>query len=277
MAILCICLSVIIGLSTTIMSSLANAEVISIEALADATIYAGQVNNSDGANPGLYVGTNGQGFTHRGLITFDIAGNVPAGSTITDVQLTLTLAQVAGSSGMPGQGDQTPRTISLYSLTNSWGEGITGAGHTGLGGTGEGFPANSGDATWNARLYPGVLWTTPGGDHVTTASAASTVGSTFFSRFTWLSTPALVNDVQGWLQNPAGNFGWELINSDETDLKTYRAFFTREYSDPTVHPELQITYLAPVPVPSALWLFGSGLAAMVGFAQQKVRRSGFTT
>src|SRR5262245_41703537 len=90
-------------------SSLANAETVSIGALADATIYAGQVDNSDGASPGLYVGTNGQGFTHRGLINFDIAGAVPAGSTITDVQLILTLAQVAGSGGVPGQGDQTPR------------------------------------------------------------------------------------------------------------------------------------------------------------------------
>src|SRR5262249_2570184 len=143
-----------------------------------------------------------------------------------------------------------------------------------LGGTGEGFPANSGDATWNARSYPSVLWTTAGGDHATTASAALTVGSTFFSKQTWSSTPALVSDVQGWLQNPAGNFGWELINSDETNLKTYRAFFTREYSDSTVHPQLQITYLTPVPVPAAMWLFGSGVAAMVGLVRRQVWRSG---
>src|SRR5262245_61168401 len=272
MAALPMWLSVVIGVSTTIMSSLAQAEIISIEALADATIYAGQVNNSAGANPGLYVGTNGQGFTHRGLIAFDIAGNVPAGSTITDVQLTLTLAQVAGSSGVPGQGDQTPRTISLYSLTNSWGEGITGANHTGLSGTGEGFPANPGDATWNARLYPSVLWEAPGGGHATTASAALTVGSTFFSKYTW-TTATLVSDVQGWLQNPAGNFGWELINSDETSLKTYRAFFSREFSEPTVHPQLQITYLTPVPVPAALWLFGSGVIGLLKIARRKYQTS----
>ena len=250
------------------MSSPADADVISIDAAADATIYAGNVNNSDGANPGLYVGTNGQGFTHRGLITFDIAGNVPSGSTITDVQLTLTLAQVAGSSGVSVQGDQTLRTIALYSLTSAWGEGITGADHTTISGTGEGFPAHPGDATWTARLYPDVLWTAVGGDHAATASAVLTVGSTFFSKYTWLSTPALVHDVQGWLQNPASNYGWEFINSGETDPKTYRAFFTREYSDPTDHPQIRIAYIAPVPTPAAVILFGSGVAAMVGFARR---------
>jgi hypothetical protein len=33
----------------------------------------------------------------RGLIRFDIAGNIPAGATITGVQLTLFLGQVAGT------------------------------------------------------------------------------------------------------------------------------------------------------------------------------------
>ena len=90
----------------------------------------------------MFAGTDGVGSPRRGLIEFDIAGNVPAGSTINAVQLTLFLGQVAGS-------DTTPRTIELHRLTADWGEGTTGSGSTMIGGTGQGFQANAGDATWN--------------------------------------------------------------------------------------------------------------------------------
>ncbi len=54
----------------------------------------------------------------------------------------------------------------------------------------------------------------------------------------------MVSDVQSWLDNPATNFGWELVNSDETDSRTFRAFWTKEASDPTLRPELVVTYAA---------------------------------
>ena len=63
----------------------------------------------------------------RGLIQFDVAGNVPAGATITGVQLTLFLGQVAGT-------DMTPRDIGLFALGADWGEGTTGSGNTTIGG-----------------------------------------------------------------------------------------------------------------------------------------------
>ena len=38
------------------------------------------------------------------------------------------------------------------------------------------------------------------------------------------------------------NFGWALVNSDETDYRTFRAFWTKESTDPTLRPELLVTY-----------------------------------
>src|SRR5689334_3010417 len=86
------------------------AATITIGASRDATIFENNVNNSNGAGPGMFAGTNGMGSPRRGLLDFDIAGSVPTGATITDVQLTLHLGQVAGN-------DQTPRTIGLFGLT----------------------------------------------------------------------------------------------------------------------------------------------------------------
>ncbi len=144
-----------------------HATTIAIGATRDTTIYQNN-NNSNGTGVGMFVGNNGMNSTRRALSYFDIAGNLPTQASITDVQLTLFLGQVAGSGGVPGRGDQTPRDISLLRVSNSWGEGTSGPvpPSATIGGTGEGFPANAGDATWNARFYDPVnpvLWGTPGG------------------------------------------------------------------------------------------------------------------
>jgi len=152
------------------------ADAVTIGASKDATIFENNVNNSNGAGPGIFAGTNGMDSPRRGLIDFDIAGNVPAGATITNVQLTLYLGQVAG-------GGSGAETIGLFELEADWGEGTTGSGAM-IGGTGQGFPANPGDATWNARFFPGTLWTTPGSDHEATASVTTMVGSTINDPFT---------------------------------------------------------------------------------------------
>jgi hypothetical protein len=68
-----------VGLVTAvILSAPAEAATITIDAAEDATIFQNNVDNSNGAGPGMFAGTNGMGSPRRGLIQFDIAANIPA-------------------------------------------------------------------------------------------------------------------------------------------------------------------------------------------------------
>jgi hypothetical protein len=230
-------------------NSLAN--VIPIGASHDTTIFANAADNSDGGAFAIFAGTDKNSSVRRALLQFDIAGNIPAGSTITGVQLTLSLAQVAGNA------TTGTATIGLHRLTASWGEGITGAGQP-LNGLGQGFAAGNGDATWSDRFFSSgspTTWATAGGDSVATTSASATIGATVNTAYTWAPTAALVSDVQGWLDNPGTNDGWLLQNSDETDAQTFRAFYTREESNTALQPQLQVTF-ATVPEPTAALTLG---------------------
>ncbi|HEY1600515.1 MAG TPA: DNRLRE domain-containing protein, partial [Pirellulales bacterium] len=174
----------------------------------DATIFQNNVNNSNGAGPGMFAGTNGMTSPRRGLIEFNVAGHVPPGATINSVTLELFLGQTAGGAG-------GAFNIGLFTLSKGWGEGTTESGGT-ISGTGQGAAANAGDATWNASAFPSTLWTKPGGDFASTASASTSVGSTLNAASNW-SSAAMVTDVQNWLNTPSTNFGWAVVNADEAD------------------------------------------------------------
>jgi hypothetical protein len=218
------------------------AATVKIGASKDATVYQNVVNNSSGGGNALFSGTNGMGSPRRGLIAFDVADDIPAGATITGVQLTLFLGQVAGSGGGVGGGTST---IELHRLLADWGEGIAqkqNPPNDSFAGLGQGAAANPGDATWNARFYPNTLWNMLGGDFAATASASTSVGTILNAASVWGSTSDLVGDVQQWLSTPTANFGWELVNADETTAMNFRAFYTRDAATAAFHPQLQITY-----------------------------------
>jgi hypothetical protein len=233
------------SLSFAVISATAWSDTATIGASKDATMYADAPDSSSGGAPGFFVGGNAAGSPRRSLLAFDVAANVPAGSTITSAQLTLHVGR---------QSSSDPLAVSLRRLTADWGEGTATAGPT-IAHNGSGATSSTGDATWNARIKP-LAWTNPGAlsDTAAAASATTSVPGTVDGPATWSSTATMVSDVQGWLSDPTTNFGWLLYTSAETTSHTTKAFYSRSATadelggalDPTFLPAFSITYSAPV-------------------------------
>jgi hypothetical protein len=230
--ILCLALGVLLLPSAT------SADTITLVPSRDTTIFGDLPVNSDGAGRSMFVGKTAQGALRRALIGFDIAGNIPAGSIITSVELRLVLDGKA-------QNESIMRPIELRRLLADWGEGTTGRG-TGGQATGKGFPApaDGTTATWSHRFYKTMPWTQAGGDFEATASGTTMVGITRNMPAVWNSSPGMVNDVQSWLNDPASNFGWLLLG-DESTTATARIFFTREAQNNGQWPSLVVTFTPP--------------------------------
>jgi hypothetical protein len=186
---------------------------------------------SNGAGPNLFTGLSG-GLAppnkKRGLIWFDIAGNIPPGSTVTTVTLRLRLLQTR---------DLSSRSVELRRVLQDWGEGTSNSGFTGGGGA----PATAGDATWLHTFFNTDFWVNPGGDFSATVSASQSVG-TLAGNYTWGSTAQMVADVQSWLDDPDNNFGWLLL-TNETVIQTARRFGSRENTTAANRPLLTVEYI----------------------------------
>jgi len=82
-------------------------------------------------------------------------------------------------------------------------------------------------------------------------------GTTVGTAYTWPSTSQLVADVQGWLDTPAMNFGWQLINANEATANSLYGFYSSEWDTFTggnagQEPALQVTYTVPEPAAGSL-------------------------
>lgn len=206
----------------------AQANQVSIPAQLDTTLYAESGAESNGLGIAFFAGTNGQNQVRRGLIRFNVASVVPAGSTVNSVQLTLYMSKTNGSSV----------DVRLHRVTAAWGEGTSNA----ASGEGGGAPATAGDATWTQRVFPSTPWTTPGGDFVSTPSATLTIDG--IGSYTWGSTPGLVADVQAFVDGSAPNHGWILINADELSAPTAKRFWSRN-STSGPFPALLVDFTPP--------------------------------
>lgn len=211
----------------------AQADVATLTPTKDATIFNdGAGNRADGQQSTLYSGRAGTNTTwpvRRALLAFDVAGALPAGATITSVQLKLYMSKTVTGA----------QTYNVHRLTSGWNEGPA------SGQSGNGAPASTGDVTWLHTFWNNQFWSTPGGDFATAASASTSVGSSF-NWYAWNSTAALVGDVQGWLDAPATNHGWILIGPEGV-LKSAKQFESRE-SLPQFRPQLVIDYTPPGPL-----------------------------
>lgn len=190
----------------------------------DNTLYAtadGSFSNGRGAH--LFAGETNSGLLRRALLGFDVVSQIPPGSTVTRVVLT-----VHSSRSISGT-----QSMKLHRVTADWGEGTSNAGVIR---DGNGTSSTNGDATWVHTFFPNQRWTTAGGDFDATEDATAT-GT---SDFTWESA-AMKTRVQQWLDQPATNFGWILIGKESESL-TAKQLDAREAASATTRPSLTIEF-----------------------------------
>jgi hypothetical protein len=200
---------------------------VTLSPVADATIFEENGDAADAKGPSIFAGRNNLTFIRRSLLRFDVGGAVPAGSTITSARLELTLTRANGN----------PVDVSLFAAAAAWTQGTSNAGNPGGSGTG----ATAGDATWTKRTWPATSWATPGGDTAGSPSATSPIAATL-GVYTWGPTSAMASDVQGWLDNPGTNFGWQLRADELQAAPSARRFGSLESANPAEAPLLTITF-----------------------------------
>ncbi len=196
----------------------------------DAFIISGSAaDNNAGAETAVtagQVGSSGLNTIRRGLIAFDIAGNIPAGAIILTATFNLSVVQSPSGGGINS-------TFGLYQITTEWLEGTK----TGTSGS----AATAGEVTWNSAKHITTTWTTAGGDFIVTPSASTAV--TGNGAYTWNSTSDMVANVQNWLNSPSTNYGWLLKSDDEATAFTARRFGAKEGGAPAI---LTVQYFSPV-------------------------------
>src|SRR5258707_2595683 len=132
----------------------ATAAIINITPSKDNTLYEydpvdGDTSNALGFH--FFAGKTAMGELRRGVLAFDIAGSIPAGSTITGVTLSMNMSRTPISVAYP---------VELHKLLADWGEGTSQA----SGEEGDGAPATPNDATWRHRFLDTIFCTNAGGD-----------------------------------------------------------------------------------------------------------------
>ncbi len=199
---------------------------VNINSLKDNTLYEDvSGNTSNGAGKFFFSGKTAGGSIRRGLIAFDIASNIPPCATVTSVTLTLHMSKTSALA----------KTISLRKVSQNWGEGLSAA----HGEEGGGATAQTGDATWLYTFYNTASWSSVGGTFSTASSDSLSVDAVGF--YTWPSTIKMINDVQGWVNNPSANYGWLLLG-DESSFETAKRFDTKENDSLNFRPKLTVTY-----------------------------------
>jgi PEP-CTERM motif len=223
--------------------------------VADTTIFANAVDTpsiidwdsvSDGQGGSLWLGATAGGFVRRALLRFDLS-SIPAGEVVVSASLRLFETRSVDD-----------HLVHVHRLLAPWGEGPSNGGTVG-----SGAPAQVGDATWRWSNFGVTEWAQRGGDFVAQSSASTLVGPAP-AAYTWSSTPGLVSDVQGWLDQPAANFGWILIGAEPAEGRTAKRFDSLQGSGP---PQLWVV-TTPVPEASTLAMLAAGLLCLAALRRR---------
>jgi hypothetical protein len=202
----------------------ARADTLTLPSARDTTLYQSTTGDlSNGAGQFMFTGFTSEPAERRALLAFDLT-QVPIGSTVTSASLAVNVSRI-------NSGAATGR---LHRLLATWGEGTSNAGEPG----GMGAFSTPGDATWVHRFFDTQTWGMPGGDFVPTESARANI--TAVGPAVFASTPQLIADVQVWVNTPAANAGWIILNIDDA-----RRLDTRENATPANRPTLTITFSPP--------------------------------
>ena len=190
----------------------------------DTTIYENANGSlSNGSGNRFFSGRKMNfGIVDRGLVKFDVAGNIPCGATIQGASLRLFMTNT----------NAPIAAVTLHRVLADWGE-------AGSDGAGTGDSAQLGDATWLHTFFNTSFWANIGGDFVAAASGTQMVDGAGF--YDWASTPEMIADVQTWLDDPSTDFGWIVIGDENAEFSD-KAYATREHDIPALRPQLIVTY-----------------------------------
>jgi len=218
-----------------------SADSVILAAVADTFIAESFPDRNYGAAAFLNGGTTQSFTTNRGLLRFDPAAVIPAGSKILSATLVLEVTKHPSDPDAPWNS----AFFGLHRLLRDWGEGDNFATKPN-----SGTPAGTNEANWTHRFaLTGATWGVPGGqagvDYVSSPSATKWVYESGVPA-SFNSTPALAGDVQAWLDDSGTNFGWMLIVQNETTDLTARRFGSRESGFDA--PFLEVTFQPPPPI-----------------------------
>ena len=222
----------LILVALAVLAASAHADTVSIPCQRHNTLYQESGDLSDGIGPTIIAGREDFDYTfslRRALVRFAVDSYIPAGSTITNVQLVLNCARSASNGA-----------TAVFHVTQGWGAHSSDAGYPGDAGA----SASPDDATWVDRFWPGTPWTSAGGD---VSALVASIPTTPLGTVTIGSTSGMINDAQSWLNTPASNFGWLLVGNESTsNVATANVFFAG--------PTLTVSYLPPVvPTKAPTW------------------------
>ena len=193
---------------------------------------------ANGIGDRFWVGTDDQViFTpRRGVIYFDVAGTVPAGSVIDSAKLHLWMADNITLSS---------HRIAFHRLQEDWGEGVSSANPAQAL---NGVPSQPNDATWIHRMHSGALWTGMGADGDYVGAGSDSGDYTDLGPYTTeLRSAAIIADIQSWRDDPSSNHGWIMIG-DESQANTGKAFSTHENGASAKRPRLEVWWSVPTAV-----------------------------